>query len=277
MMQTTHPVFVTGTGLITGQPVSVEISPGLAGSGVVFQVNGITIPAVPQFVVNTDRGVTLAHQGQPLSIVEHFLSAVAMAGLSDLIVTVTGAPELPLLDGSAQAWLSHLQPLCQFDETNPFLTLSQPVMYTDPSNPGLALWAFPAESLSILYAVNFPHPALQNRWLAWTPESGTLETQIAPARTFGFVSELPALQARGLALGVTPENTLGLTDDGGFTSPLRMPDEPIRHKILDLIGDLMLCGVPIHRLKARIGVQWGGHQAHLAFGQRVAQALHPIS
>lgn len=278
MMQTTHPVFVTGTGLITGQPVSVEILPAPAGTGVVFVVNGTTIPATPQYVVNTDRGVTLAHGGQPLSIVEHFLSAVAMVGLSDLTVTVTGAPELPLLDGSAAQWVEALRPLKQVKqicETNPFLTLTQPILHTEPANPGLALWAFPADSLSILYAVNFAHPALENRWLAWTPESGTLETQIAPARTFGFVSELPALQARGLALGVTPENTLGLTDDGGFTSPLRMPDEPIRHKILDLIGDLMLCGVPIERLKARIGVQWGGHHAHLAFGQQLAQALQP--
>lgn len=274
MTTTQTPIVVLGHGLITNQPVTVQVMPGEPGSGVVFWANGAQIPASPQAVVSTDRGVTLASPtGQALSIVEHFLSAVAMLGLSDLEVHVTGAPEMPLLDGSALEWVEALRPLAKNLSEKTEITLKQPVLFAPKDNPQLSLWAIPAETLKITYLVDFPHPALQNRWVSWSPSQGDWLTEIAPARTFGFVSELPLLQARGLAMGVTAQNTLGLTDDGGFTSDLRMPDEALRHKVLDLIGDLMLCGVPVSRVKSHIGVQWGGHQAHLAFGQLLAQAL----
>lgn len=268
---------VSGTGLITGQPVSVEIQQALPGSGIVFQLGDVQIPAKPGFVVNTDRGVTLGNQGKTLSIVEHFLSACAMTGYDDLCVSVSGAPELPLLDGSALPWVQHLHD--QFGTSgqapSDSLRLLQPVVYQAPENPEIQLLALPAETLKITYLVDFPHPDLRQRWFSWQEDQGSLIEQIAPARTFGFLSELPALQARGLALGVSIENTLGLTDEGDYTSPLRLPDEPIRHKILDLIGDLMLCGVPISRLKAHLMVACSGHGSHLAFGQQLATYLQP--
>ena len=98
-------------------------------------------------------------------------------------------------------------------------------------------------------------------------------TAIAPARTFGFVRELPALQAQGLAKGVSLDNTLGLTDEGGYTAELRLPDEPLRHKVLDLIGDLMLCGVPITGIRAHIVARNAGHTSHMAFGKQLAQQM----
>ena len=270
---------ISGTGLITGLPVEVTLEPAAEGHGIVFETGGVRIPAHPDFVVNTDRGVTLGRDGKTLSIVEHFLSACAMMGWSDLLVNIQGAPELPLLDGSAQEWVKRLkQELPAPTASNSQLILHQPVEITDPRNPGIHLHAFPADVLRLTYLVDFPHPDLRQRWLTWNEQTDPpLLEAIAPARTFGFVSELPALQARGMALGVTVENTLGLIEEGGYTSPLRFEDEPVRHKILDLIGDLMLCGVPITELKAHIIVYWGGHAAHLAFGRQLAEHVTRIS
>jgi UDP-3-O-[3-hydroxymyristoyl] N-acetylglucosamine deacetylase len=263
-----------GTGLITGLESTVRITQNTPGSGIVFQVGEAVIPASPIAIVNTERGVTLGADGKTLSIVEHFLAACAMMNLTDLRVDVSGAPELPILDGSSQPWLTFLKE--QFGEPRKperFWALEKPVHYQDPRHAEIQLLATPAETLQITYLVNFPHPDLDHRWATWEAVKGDLMEDIAPARTFGMVSELPLLQAQGLGMGVTVENTLGLTDDGGYTSDLRFPDEPIRHKILDFIGDMMLCGVPILGLKANIVVYWGGHTAHLAFGQRLREQL----
>lgn len=270
---------LAGTGLITGKPVEVHLRPMPAGTGIVFDVAGTRIPAQPSYVINTDRGVTLAAEGKTLSLVEHFLSACAMVGATDLCLRVSGAPELPILDGSALPWVQFLQahvPVNSVAFESEILDLQAPVVYSDPGDPQIHLTAFPADRLEITYLVDFDHPDLRRRWWTWQESQGSLIAAIAPARTFGFVSELPALQARGLALGVSLDNTLGLTETGDCTTPLRMPDEPIRHKILDLIGDLMLCGIPIHRLKARLVVFCAGHGSHLAFGQQLRQVLMPI-
>lgn len=272
MMQTS--IAVSGTGLITGLPTSVEIEPLPSGSGITFVLDGVSIPAKPEYVLNADRGVTLGAEGKHLSIVEHFLSACAMVGLSDMRVTVTGAPELPLLDGSAQSWVEMLTRLGHEPvSTLPSHVLKQPVYYRDPVRPHIYLVALPSEVLEVSYLVNFPHPDLIRRWFSWREGDLPLSEAIAPARTFGFVAELPKLQEQGLAKGVTLENTLGLTDEGGYTTPLRMPDEPIRHKILDLIGDLMLCGIPLTQVKAHIMACNAGHQSHIEFGRLFKTAL----
>lgn len=271
-MTTTLIREISGAGLITGQTSTVKLEAMTEGHGVVFVVGGVEIPARPEFVVNQDRGVTLGRDGQMLAIVEHFLSAVAMTGRINLRVTVSGAPELPLLDGSSTEWVSVLETLPEVQMPQA-ITLASPVVYRDPVNPSIELWAIPDGHLSIAYLVDFPHPLLAKRWFQYDSVTDNLLADIAPARTFGLSRELPALQSRGLALGVTVENTLGLNDDGTTTSSLRMADEPIRHKILDLIGDLMLCGIPAPVLQAKIIVHWGGHAAHLAFGKRLSEAL----
>lgn len=275
-MTTRTSASISGIGLITGLPVTIQIEQAPVGSGIQFQLDETVIPASPAYVVNADRGVTLGKDGKTLSIVEHFLSACAMVGAFDLHVRVEGGPELPLLDGSSQPWVALLQQELGFSPAQPQqprYVLTQAVSYQHPTRPEIQLWALPSAQLQISYLVNFPHPDLANRWFSWQPSHGELINQIAPARTFGAVSELPILQAQGLAKGVSLENTLGLTDEGGYTSPLRFEHEPIRHKILDLIGDLMLCGIPITQLQAHIVVFWGGHAAHLEFGKILYNAL----
>lgn len=274
---------LTGNGLITGLPVSVEIQKGEPGRGVVFFVQpaadqepSIPIAARLESVVHTERGVTLsdvsgaAPTGQTLSIVEHFLCGAAMAGHSDLNVYVTGAPELPILDGSAQVWYEAL--VKQFGEkpVEADITLKNAVFYRHDEQ--VCLYALPAEHFQVSYAVDYDHPELKNQWIRWDSKVDPL-LSVAKARTYGYLRELPALQAQGLAKGVSLENTLGLTDDGTYTSPLRIEVEPIYHKVLDLMGDLMLTGINPRRLKAHVYAIHGGHGGHTAFAKRLLPAL----
>jgi len=258
---------LSGIGLITGLPVTVELSPSPAGSGIVFEIDGVFIPADPAYAVNTDRGVTLGKNGKILSIVEHFLSACAMTHHTDLLLSVKGAPELPLLDGSALGWVEFLNPL---PTSRSPMKLTQPVVYQDGE---IKLSATPSDCLEITYAVDFDHPDLKQAHWTWQASEGELLDAICPARTFGFVSELPKLQASGLAKGVSLENTLGLYENGQYTTPLRMPNEPIRHKVLDFIGDMMLCGICVPDIRAKFEIRHGGHTSHLAFGQRLGAGL----
>lgn len=287
MSTSTHVDHITlsGTGLITGLPITATIAPKTtvdptaAYPNITFHLQGVSIPASAAYAVDTDRGITLGIPGPngliTLSIVEHFLSACAMLGLTNLDVTLEGGPELPLLDGSSIQWVETLKPLLNLNSVNNTpITLRDTLSYVDPADALTCITAIPAEALRVTYMMDFPHPSVQQRYWTWSQETqGDLITSVAPARTWGFLRELPILQERGLAKGVSLENTLGLTDEGGYTSDLRMPDEPLRHKVLDFIGDMALCGVPVTRLNAHVIVMRGGHTSHVAFGKQLAQFL----
>jgi UDP-3-O-[3-hydroxymyristoyl] N-acetylglucosamine deacetylase len=272
---------IAGNGLITGQLSTVTLSlKQSVEPGIAFEIEGVRIPAEAEYVVDTSRGVTLARHGKVLSIVEHFLAACAMSGLTNMDVVVQGAPELPLLDGSAQEWIKALSQVSSLKpECDPLWRLSQPLYYQDPQQAAIQLWAIPADHLKLTYLVDFDHPDLQNRWFAWDALSSdtVLKEAVAPARTFGFASELPHLQAMGLAMGVTVENTLGLIETGGYTSALRFSDEAVRHKLLDFIGDMMLCGLPILNLTGHYFIQKAGHTSHIAFAQQLKSLLVKIA
>lgn len=274
---TVEPLTLSGKGLVTGQPVSVRITPAQSGHGVVFYMEGQSpIPARLPAVANTDRGVTLANaEGRFICIVEHFLCAVALAGLRDLRVEVHGAPEMPILDGSAREWLAAFSALSAdwgVQPVQPSLALPQAVFYRQ--NEHTCVYAVPSTHLQVTYAMNFSHPGLNARWVRWDSRQDTVQ-QVADAVTFGYASELPALQARGLALGAGPENALGLMDDGGYSRPLRFEDEPMYHKVLDLLGDLMLTGLNPLSLKAHVFAVNAGHESHTAFARQLLRALQP--
>ncbi len=266
---------IEGTGLVTGLPVKTTISKGQPGQGVLFHIDGldsgVTIPARLEAIVNTQRGVTLGHpSGKYLCIVEHFLAGCAMSGHSDLNVVVEGAPELPVLDGSAAQWKEPLHKHFGNTVSQPLWNLKEAVFYRH--NDMTCVYAVPAESFKASYAVNFNHPGLQNRWVSWNLQEDGVEA-LAQARTFGYVRELPALQEQGLAKGVTEDNTLGLTDEGGYTRPLRFDDEPVYHKLLDLIGDLSLLGLNPLTINMHVYAINAGHASHTEFAKRLRNVL----
>ena len=267
---------IIGIGLVTGLPSTVTLVPAVLDSGVRFTLNGVTIPASPEFVADANRGVTLAKDGQMLVLVEHFLAACGMTGFLDWDVEIQGAPELPILDGSAIDWVKPIQSLNLPHAPKKLISLMQSISFIHPERSHVQCHALPHESgLKVTCLVDFPHPELEKRWLSFDfsqPDFDCLEA-IAPARTFGFVSELPALQAQGLAKGVSLDNTLGLTEEGGYTTTLRMPDECIRHKILDFIGDMTLCGIPVLRMNAHFILMHSGHQSHIEFGKLLQKSF----
>jgi UDP-3-O-[3-hydroxymyristoyl] N-acetylglucosamine deacetylase len=273
----TSSLTLEGIGLVTGKPSQVTLTRTAPGSGIRFCANGTWIAASPDFVVDANRGVTLSSEGKMLILVEHFLAACGMTQQLDWDVTVTGAPELPILDGSAMDWVRLIQQAEAVAPLTERITLPEAVSTSLPHKAHVQCHALPSESgLKITCLLDFPHPDLQKRWFSVDSTDSTSVnwlSDIANARTFGFVSELPALQAQGLAKGVSLENTLGLMDDGSYTTPLRMPDECLRHKILDFIGDMTLCGVPVLRMNAHFILMHSGHAAHIDFGRTLQKVL----
>jgi UDP-3-O-[3-hydroxymyristoyl] N-acetylglucosamine deacetylase len=269
----TTPIFVSGIGVITGKPVEVQILPADPGEGIVFYLDGRSpVPARLESVVHTDRGVTLASpDGKTLSIVEHFLCAAALAGLSDLKVAVSGAPEMPILDGSAQEWLKVFAGRWDVCLPKPSVALDRAVFYRHSDE--IAVYAVPHSHFKMSYSVDFNHPDLKNRWVSWDSQADN-PALVSTACTFGYINELPALQARGLAMGANLENSLGLMEEGGYSRPLRHEDEPIYHKMLDLLGDLSLMGINPLSIKAHVFALNAGHSSHVPFARRFKQALN---
>jgi UDP-3-O-[3-hydroxymyristoyl] N-acetylglucosamine deacetylase len=268
-------VSVAGVGLLTGLPCRVSLTAGLSGSGLsLVWPDGVTIAATLDHVNATERGVTLqADATHQVAIVEHFLAACALGGVMDLQVTLAEGPELPILDGSAQPWLEVLSrmPLPQQPE-GAIWSLSEAVRVDMPDSD-IWLTATPADGFSLTYTVDFDHADLHAKTLHWCPANDPSAMALARAGTFGYVAELPVMQANGFALGVNADNTLGLTVTGGYTRPLRMPNEPVYHKMLDCLGDLMLTGINPLRCGMHITAFKAGHRSHIALARLLRDRL----
>lgn len=275
-----------GIGLLSGQPVQVTLEPGARGEGVLFVwPDGETLRPELNAVVHTTRGVTLAtRSGRQLSIVEHFLAATAFARQCDVLVRLgdNTTDELPLLDGSAAPWIGLLNQLgAPAKENAQSLTHRLEKTVFVRLNEQTCIYALPAERFGVTYRLDYPGcPALEGQFVRW--EAGLdPDHWVTAAQTFGRVAELPALQAKGMALGVSVDNTLGILADGSFTRPLRMPDEPLYHKIQDCIGDLRLLGRGLNPLQVGMHVYaiQAGHTAHVALARALATttALQPLA
>ncbi len=272
-----RPETVQGIGIHTGASVGVTLVPAAeeeaTAPGVIFRVAGSKkeIPALVSNVVDTARCTVLGSGGVTVATVEHLLSALCGMNVSDVIVEVDG-PELPIGDGSALVWTQALAaagtvPLADVgDETRKPLALEEPiVVYGDR---GAFVAAYPSEALRLTVAIQFDHPMAGTQVARWEPmgTGASYSVEIAPARTFGFDFEVEALRAAGLARGGSLENALVIYDDR-YSSPLRFPDELARHKLLDLIGDLALVGVPI---VADIVAVRPSHRLNVALANRLA-------
>ena len=262
-------VSARGVGLHSGKPSRVTLGPAEPGAGIVFVCGATEIPARAEHVVSTRFATVLARDGVRVSTVEHLLAALSGLGVDDARVEVDG-DELPALDGGAAGFVALLRRAglrAGPGEVRP-LRLERAIELSQ--GPARAR-VLPAEQLAIAYAIDFAHPAVGRQRLALdalSPER--FERDIAPARSFGFLRDADALRAAGLAAGASLENTL-VFDDEKPLNPQgpRWPDEPVRHKVLDLLGDLALLGRP---LAARVEVDRGGHTLHLALVKALGDA-----
>lgn len=254
-----------GKGITSQQDVTVEVTLLAPGSGIKFSLKAIkdsdwtTIPATSQYVVNTMRNVTLGKGSTRLCIVEHFLAAASIWGLSDLICRVSGV-EMPLGDGSANLWIALFQQAgIPRQKVACDIELPEPICI---SKNGRTVLAVPDESFSATYLMDWSHPLIGKRWTNWDP--GMDVSEIADARTFGSLKEHQLLGLDKDVVSFTPD---------GFTHELRFEDEPVRHKLLDFIGDLTLCGINPLRLKARFLSIKAGHELDVVFAEKLRQTL----
>lgn len=253
-----RPVCVEGIGIHTGRMVRATFNPACEGSGINFvriDLGGKAVPASYSFVSSTRRGTTLERDGARVATVEHLLAALSILGIDNLTVELDGE-EIPILDGSALPFIGLLRQasIRDLDAARRVLRLTEPVWLVSGE---AVMCAFPAAEYSLEVLVNFPYIGAQR--VAVDYDDPALAEQVAPARTFGFREEVEALLRQGLALGGSLDNAL-IFGPEGCSVPLRFADEPARHKLLDMIGDLaLLGGVP---LATFVGIK-SGHFQHV--------------
>jgi len=260
---------ITGKTLMTGKECSATILPSKE-KGIRFFVQGYekSVTASPFNVVSTENCTVLGNENCKIMLVEHFMAACAFTGVNSLDVCLSYF-EMPILDGSSLKWFE------LFDEagveetiTNQSLEIKEPIFYSENRT---TIAVIPAEEFKITYCIDFNHPDLKNKWINWKLSENKM--QIIESRTFGYLKDLEKFQQMGLALGVGPENFIGLTDTG-YTTELRSEYEPIKHKILDLIGDLNLLSFNPLNLKAHIIAKEAGHKSHVELAKKLAKLIN---
>jgi len=236
-------VSLEGIGLHSGKPVRLTLSPAPVDSGISFRVaDNDPIPAAPESVVDSHYATTIGRGAARVQTVEHLMAAVAGLGVDNLDIRVDGT-ELPALDGSAKPFVALMLAAgrVRLNARRRPLTIPYPVRVGSDSR---WLTIVPADHLRISYTLDNEHPAIGVQALSWVATEQSFVDEFAPARTYGFLKDLGAIRKRGLAQGVSLDNTIGV-GDGGVLNGLRYRDEFVRHKVLDLVGDLALLGRPL--------------------------------
>jgi UDP-3-O-[3-hydroxymyristoyl] N-acetylglucosamine deacetylase len=239
-----HPVTASGTALHSGVPVTMTLSPAAAGSGIVFRRAdlNVDIPARYDLVSETRLGTVIGSGSAKVGVVEHLMAAAAGLEIDDLLVSLDG-PEPPVLDGDALSYLTLLESGGAAEQTQARLAIKVRKPVTVESGEARAS-LLPDEALSYSYELSFP--VIGEQYYAFAFSRAGFKAEIAPARTFGFLNELEALNKMDLAKGASLANTLALDDHGVVNRERqRFGDEFVRHKILDAIGDMALAGAPL--------------------------------
>jgi UDP-3-O-[3-hydroxymyristoyl] N-acetylglucosamine deacetylase / 3-hydroxyacyl-[acyl-carrier-protein] dehydratase len=259
---------VEGVGLQTGEQVRVRLVPAPVDTGVLFRLTaqeGVEIPATLASVSGTDRGVTLGTGTAQVHTAEHFLSAVAAHEVDNLVVELDGN-ELPAADGSSRMWDELLRDAGREEQDAParVIDTAEPFSIDEGASRYVAA---PSDSFSVATTIEFDHPLIGRQFGSYRVDRESWSSEIAGARTFGFAHEVEALHARGRARGGSLENAV-LLDDKGLVEgvELRFPDEFVRHKTLDLIGDLALLGA---RLRMQVFAERPSHKGNLALAKEL--------
>ena len=260
-------VSITGVGLHSGIYTTVELHPAPAGSGITFlraDLDGLRIPALQASTTALDYATTVGKDDVQVGTVEHLLAAIMACGITDVDINIDG-PEVPIIDGSALPFL-HLIDAAGIRDLGheiPVLRVREPFEITQGDK---SIRIAPANRLIIKYRIDFEHPVIGKQSMQFDFGHDNFLRKIAPARTFGFMRDVEKLRAAGLARGGSVENAIVLDDRGVVNGPLRFKDEFVRHKILDLVGDLALIGRPI---VGEITAHRAGHALHSMFVEKL--------
>jgi len=262
----------SGVGLHSGSIAQVRVLPAEVGQGRYFVRTDLPeSPIIPALIVQlhqTRRSTELAQGSASVRTVEHLLAALSGMGVDNARIEIDGA-EVPLLDGSAKDWaiaIAQSGVVLQPGDRSVY-SLTEPIWvhYRDAF-----VAALPAPQLRFSYGIDFELAAIGQQWHTWLPEQESFESAIAPARTFGLAHEIDHLRSLGLIKGGSLENALVCSSEGWLNPPLRFSNEPVRHKLLDLIGDLSLLG---SSPCAHILAYKASHQLHAQLAQRLAQVF----
>ncbi len=258
-----RPVTATGVGLHTGVPVHLRLLPAPSNTGIIFKrtdLDGFTIDAKARNVARVSYATSLMRKGVLISTTEHLLSALAGMGVDNVIAELDNL-EVPIMDGSALPFAALIREagVKQQRASRSYAKIVEPVEVAD----GLKrIGIYPSETLRVTYRIDFAHPLIGQQAFEYADRPDDYFSAIAPARTFGFLEEVEELRKNKLVRGGSLENVVVLTRDGVMNPEgLRFPDEFCRHKILDLLGDLAMLGLP---LLGHVVAERGGHAMHYA-------------
>ncbi len=259
-----------GIGLHSGKQVSVELSPSNKEGFHVSWMNSECLPITvnSRQVINSQLCTSLKLGDKNLSTVEHLFAALSGCGLTHANIKVSG-DEIPLLDGSAICWVEAIReagiyPVKTLIKRN--LVLREPLIINQGNS---VITATPSDSCKLIGIIDFPYPAIGQQTFSIDLCPQKFVEDIAPARTFGFKDQVEHLRSQGLIKGGNLANSLVCDGNKWLNPPLRFPDEPVRHKLLDLIGDLALVGLP----KAQVLVYKGSHSLHAELASAIQQVF----
>ena len=256
-----------GVGLHSGAPVHLRILPAPAGSGIVFHrvdLDGFEVEAISRNVARVSYATSLMKKGVLISTTEHLLSAFIGTGIDNAIVELDNL-ELPILDGSAQPFVELIQQAGIRKQRRPrtYLRIRHGLEMREGDK---FIAVYPADTYSVSYTIDFPHPLIGKETLSVELGNGNYFREIAAARTFGSRQDEKTLRNMGLIRGASRENCVVLTREGVENPPLRFADEFVRHKVLDLIGDLALLG---KQILGNVVADRAGHAMHTALVSRL--------
>jgi UDP-3-O-[3-hydroxymyristoyl] N-acetylglucosamine deacetylase len=258
-----------GIGLHSGKKVTLLLRPAPAGSGIRFRradLGGLEVPATVQHVGGINYATGLTRDAVHIDTVEHLLSALVSLGVDNVLVELN-SPEVPIMDGSAAPFVYLIQEagVKTQSASRKYLKVLRPITMTR-GDKRIAL--YPSDHFKVTYSIAFDHQLLRHQSRTVRLSEDVFIDEIAPARTFTFLKEVEMLRQQGLALGGSLENAIVVGDTGVLNNALRFDDEFVRHKILDVIGDMALVGHPVigHLVAHR-----GGHALHTAFAAQVLE------
>ena len=260
-------VTCAGIGLHSGAPVTLRLLPAPAGTGIVFRrtdLDGFEIEASGRNVARVSYATSLMKKGVLISTTEHLLSAFIGAGIDNAIVELDNL-ELPILDGSARPFVEMIQKagIRRQRKARTYLRVVREVELREGDK---FIAVYPANTYAVSYSINFPHPKIGRQTFRVQLTNGSYVREIAPARTFGFMHEAEAMRQQGLIRGASTDNAIVLSRDTVLNPPLRFADEFVRHKVLDLIGDLALIG---KQILGSVVADRAGHAMHTALVSRI--------
>lgn len=250
-----------GIGLHTGVEVNISLKPAPPNTGYIFirtDLDNFEIPASAEYISHCSYATTLLRKGVLLSTVEHLLSALRGAGIDNCFIEIDNL-EIPIMDGSSEDFLSLIERagVQQQDTPRRHLKVLQRVDFEQGDRK---MSIEPSDNFEIECVIDFAHPFINKQTYHFTMQNGSFGREIASARTFGFTAEIEMLRQANLARGGSLDNAIVLTPEGMLNeTPLRFQDEFVRHKILDIIGDFALLGMPV---LGKITAEKSGHAVH---------------